>query len=150
MIRIALTGATRKMLVARLQQAYADHATRLIRRIHALLELAEGRAVYEVAAGLGVGEQTVRDWLHAFVRCGAQAIGHDHQPRRMAAGSHCLGISRSNSGNPARPRLIQRNGHREAFTDRLRRCFTVRGLRNLNSGHFTHAGKNDHLELAAG
>ena len=57
MIRIALTGGTRKMLVGLLQQAYADHATRLIRRIHALLELAAGAAVDEVAEVLGVGEQ---------------------------------------------------------------------------------------------
>lgn len=82
MIRIALTGATRKMLVARLQQAYADHATRLIRRIHALLALAEGVAVYEVAELLGVGEQTVRDWLHAFVRRGAASLAYRCPPGR--------------------------------------------------------------------
>ncbi len=67
MVRIALTGETRKVLRQRLQQAYANHATRLIRRIHALLGLGEGKSVWEIADLLGIGEQTVRDWLHAFV-----------------------------------------------------------------------------------
>ena len=61
MVRIALTGATRKILSQRLQCAYATHTTRLIRRIHALLGLADAKAVCEVADLLGVGEQTVRD-----------------------------------------------------------------------------------------
>jgi len=42
MVRIALSGQTRKALALRLQQAYAAHATRLIRRAHALLWLGDG------------------------------------------------------------------------------------------------------------
>lgn len=82
MVRIALTGESRKSLVARLQQAYASHATRLIRRIHALLGLAEGQSVYEVAQVLGVGEQTVRDWLHAFVLNGGASLVYRPRPGR--------------------------------------------------------------------
>ena len=67
MMRMTLVGETRKALIERLQQAYANQATRLIRRIHALLALAEGKALDEVAETLGVGEQTIRDWLHAFI-----------------------------------------------------------------------------------
>lgn len=74
MVRIALTGESRKSLVARLQQAYGNHATRLIRRIHALLGLAGGQSVFEVAEVLGVGEQTVRDWLHSFVLDGLGSL----------------------------------------------------------------------------
>lgn len=74
MVRIALTGGSRKALVARLQQAYDNHATRLIRRIHALLGLADGKSVWEMAQLLGVGEQTVRDWLHAFVLGGTDSL----------------------------------------------------------------------------
>lgn len=58
MLRIALTGATREMLGDRLQQADAGNATRVIRRIHALLWLAAGVAVAEIAEILAVGEQT--------------------------------------------------------------------------------------------
>jgi transposase len=81
MVRIALTGETRKSLAGRLQQAYGNRATRLVRRIHALLWLAEGKAVAEVAEILAVGEQTVRDWLHAFVLWGEATL-----PYRLPTG----------------------------------------------------------------
>jgi transposase len=89
MLRIALTRATRKMLVQRLQQAYAAHIPRLIRRIHALLELAEGASVTEVAGLLGIGEQTVRDWLHAFVQRGEASLAYRCPPGRPAKLSRC-------------------------------------------------------------
>lgn len=84
MVRIALTGATRKMLSGRLQQAYATHTTRLIRRIHALLWLGDGKSVWEVAGLLGIGEQTVRDWLHAFVLKGVDSLFYHPHPGRPA------------------------------------------------------------------
>jgi transposase len=73
-IKIALTGATRKTLIARLQDAYASHTTRLVRRIHALIALADGTAVSEIACLLAVGEQTIRDWLHAFLVRGVASL----------------------------------------------------------------------------
>lgn len=74
MVRIALSGESRKALACRLQQAYAAHATRLIRRVHALLWLADGKSVSEVAETLDVGEQTIRDWLHAFILDGIASL----------------------------------------------------------------------------
>jgi transposase len=74
MVRIAFCADTRKALVARLQQAYATHTTRLVRRIHALLALAEGTSVEEIAQLFAVGEQTIRDWLHAFVLSGVDGL----------------------------------------------------------------------------
>ena len=50
-----LSPFTRKQLYGRLQQAYATGALRLVKRIHALLALAEGMSVQEVAAMLGLG-----------------------------------------------------------------------------------------------
>jgi hypothetical protein len=47
---------TRQQLSRRLQQAYARGALRLVKRIHALLALAEDMSVQEVAAMLGLGE----------------------------------------------------------------------------------------------
>jgi transposase len=73
-VRVALSGDTRKALVTRLQEAYGNHATRLIRRIHALLGLGDGKSVGAMAEALGVGEQTVRDWLHAFVLDGVASL----------------------------------------------------------------------------
>ena len=74
MMRMTLTGETRKALIKRLHQAYANHTTRLIRRIHALLALAEGKMLEEIADMQGVGEQTVRDWTHAFIAEGVASL----------------------------------------------------------------------------
>ena len=74
MVRIALCAETRKALVARLQQAYTTHTTRLIRRIHALLALADGTSVEDIAQLLAVGEQTIRAWLRAFVLHGVASL----------------------------------------------------------------------------
>src|SRR5262245_39710748 len=57
-----LSPFTRQPLDLRLQQAYTSGALRLVKRIHALLALAEARSVQDVAAMLGLGEQTVRDY----------------------------------------------------------------------------------------
>jgi transposase len=100
MVRIALTGATRKTLAERLQQAYANHAIRLIRRIHALLGVAEGKSVGEVAQLVGVGEQTVRDWLHAFVLNGMASL-----------------VYRARSGRPAKLTSAQRQELRQLLVD---------------------------------
>jgi hypothetical protein len=62
-----LSSFTRKQLYRRLQQAYASGALRLVKRIHALLALAESMSVQEVAAILDLGEQTVRDYRNRFL-----------------------------------------------------------------------------------
>lgn len=82
MVRIAFCVATRKALVARLQQAYTTDTPRLIRRIHALLALADGTSVNEIAQLLGVGEQTIRDWLHAFVLRGVASLVYHRREGR--------------------------------------------------------------------
>jgi transposase len=74
MIRIALSAQIRKSLASRLQQAYAASATRLVRRIHALLWLVDGKSIGEVARTLDLGEQTIRDWLHAFILQGLASL----------------------------------------------------------------------------
>ena len=74
MMRMTLTGETRKALIERLHQAYVNQTTRLIRRIHALLGLTEGKTLEEVAEMQGVGEQTIRDWTHAFVVEGVASL----------------------------------------------------------------------------
>jgi hypothetical protein len=56
-----LNAFTRKQLYRRLQQAYASGSLKLVKRIHALLALAQDLSVREVAEMLALGEQTVRD-----------------------------------------------------------------------------------------
>jgi transposase len=74
MMRMTLVSETRKARNQRLGQAYANQTTRLIRRIHALLAVAEGKTLDDVAETLGVGEQTVRDWQHAFLAEGVASL----------------------------------------------------------------------------
>ena len=57
-----LYSLTRKQLYRRLQQAYASGSLKLVKRIHALLALAQGQSVSAVAEMLSLGEQTVRDY----------------------------------------------------------------------------------------
>jgi transposase len=62
-----LSPFTRKQLSRHLQQAYASGALRLVKRLHALLALAEDMGVQEVATMLGLGEQTVRDYRNLLL-----------------------------------------------------------------------------------
>ena len=73
-LRIRLDPATRKSVLARLHQAYARGPLRLVRRIHALLGLVDGQSIAEVAESLQLGEQTVRDYLHAFLHQGVESL----------------------------------------------------------------------------
>jgi hypothetical protein len=60
-----LSSFTRKQLSCRLQQAYASGSLKLIKRIHALLALAQDQSVSDVAEMLALGEQTIspyRGW----------------------------------------------------------------------------------------
>ena len=84
MMRMTLEGETRKALIQRLHQAYANHTTRLVRRIHAVMLLAEGKTLDDIAEMLGVGEQTVRDWVHAFIAQGVASLFYRPRAGRPA------------------------------------------------------------------
>ena len=58
-IRFTLNNRTRRALWQRLHLAYQGGDIRLIRRVHCLLYLADGKAVAEVARVLNLGAQTV-------------------------------------------------------------------------------------------
>jgi transposase len=100
MVRMTLSGETRKVLHEHLQHAYATHAIRLIRRIHALLWLGEGKSVGEIAEVLGLGEQTVRDWVHAFVLNGVARLS-----------------DRPRGGRPSKLTAVQRHELRQHLVD---------------------------------
>ena len=77
-----LSPLTRKQLYHRLQQAYAHGALRLVKRIHALLALAEAMSVRDVAEMLHLGEQTVRDYRNRFLLNRMASLTYKRPPGR--------------------------------------------------------------------
>jgi hypothetical protein len=57
-----LRAFTCKQRYRRLQQAYASDSLKLVKRLHALVALAQGQSVSDVAEMLSRSEQTVRDY----------------------------------------------------------------------------------------
>jgi len=64
---ITFCQATVKELTRRLHAAYCSGNASLIKRLSALLLLAERRPVSRIAERIGVCKQTIYNWLHAFV-----------------------------------------------------------------------------------
>jgi transposase len=77
-----LSAFTRKQLYRRLPQAYASGDLRLVKRIHALLALAEGMSVQDVAEMLHLGEQTVRDYRNRFLVKSLASLTYKRPPGR--------------------------------------------------------------------
>src|SRR5882672_4808050 len=69
-----LSAFTRTQLYRRLQQAYASGSLKLVKRIHALLALAQGQSVSDVAEMLSLGEQTVRDYRNQYLFQGMASL----------------------------------------------------------------------------
>ncbi len=80
--KIHLSLNLRQALAERLRQAYAMGHLRLIKRIHALLHLAAGQSIAAVAELLNLGEQTVRDYLAAFLGQGLASLVYRRAPGR--------------------------------------------------------------------
>lgn len=81
-IRISLNRSLRQAVEERLRHAYQSGQVRLVRRIHALLFVIEGKPVDEVAALLDLGAQTVRDYVNAFLYCGVVTLAYQKSPGR--------------------------------------------------------------------
>src|SRR5262247_3548956 len=77
-----LRAFTRKQLYRRLQQAYASGSLKLVKRIHALLALAQGQSVGDVAEMLSLGEQSVRDYRNQYLFKGMASLVYKAPPRR--------------------------------------------------------------------
>jgi transposase len=80
--KIHLSPNLRQALAERLRQAYTMGQLRLIKRIHALLHLAAGQSIAAVAELLNLGEQTVRDYLAAFLGQGLASLVYRRAPGR--------------------------------------------------------------------
>src|SRR5438270_13931241 len=79
---IRLTPFMRQQLYHRLHQAYASGSLRLVKRLHALLTMADGMAVSEAADLLALGEQTVRDYRNQFLWKGVASLVYKRPPGR--------------------------------------------------------------------
>jgi transposase len=79
---LQLSSFTREQLYRRLQQAYASGSFKLVKRIHALLALAQGQSVSEVAAMLSLGEHTVRDYRNQYLFKGMASLVYKAPPGR--------------------------------------------------------------------
>src|SRR4029450_12225333 len=77
-----LSSFTRKPLYRWLQHAYGRGDLRVVRRIQALLSLADNQSVQEVAEMLHLGQQTIRDYRNAFLRQGVSSLGSTRPPGR--------------------------------------------------------------------
>ena len=73
-ISIRFARQTSKSLVEQLKQAYTAGDLRLVRRISALLGLAKGETVAQVAETLSVSGQVVYNWLRAFMLHGVDSL----------------------------------------------------------------------------
>ena len=81
-IRISLRKGELEALLERLQQAYARGELRLIKRIHALLSIIEGKGVSEVADLLKLSLQTIYNYVTAFLLKRVESLVYKRPPGR--------------------------------------------------------------------
>lgn len=81
-IRLSLRKGEWEALVKRLQQAYGRGELRLIKRIHALLYLIEGKSVSEVVDILQLSVQTIYNYISAFVLNRLDSMVYQRPPGR--------------------------------------------------------------------
>ncbi len=83
-LTITFCRATVKTLTQELQAAFRRNQTRAIKRISALLLLADQHAPATVAQRLGLGRSTVYAWLRAFLVDGWASLRPRTSPGRPA------------------------------------------------------------------
>jgi len=81
-IRISLKSSDCEKLVERLRQAYANGQLRLVKRIHALLYILDGKSIDETAAILNLSEQSVYNYVKAFILKGFDSLVYRRPPGR--------------------------------------------------------------------
>jgi transposase len=73
-VSIRITTATRKELEVTLRRAFQAGDLPLVKRVTALLGIARGERVGQIAAGVGVSPASVYSWLQAFLLAGAAGL----------------------------------------------------------------------------
>ena len=78
-IRLTLSNTLREQLLLQLHQAYRRGHLRLLKRIHAFLYVSEGKPVSEVMAILQLSQQSVYNYVKAFILHGLDSL-HYQRP----------------------------------------------------------------------
>jgi len=81
-LSIRFTRPTVKLLIQTLEDAYDAGAVRSVRRISALLGLARGESVMQVAETLSVSRQAVYEWLKDFLLRGIESVSYNRPTGR--------------------------------------------------------------------
>lgn len=81
-MKIRFSRETLLALFERLHQAYARGQLRLIKRIHALLYLNDGKSVAQVAGILQLSDQTIYNFIKAFLLKGLDSLVYQRPPGR--------------------------------------------------------------------
>lgn len=83
-VRVRFTSSTLAQLRTFLRQAYGRGDLRVVRRVTALVMLAQGQSVATIAADLVVSVETVYAWFRAFLVKGYEAFVYRTSPGRPA------------------------------------------------------------------
>ena len=81
-LKLRYSNNTLLALYERLHQAYAKGQLRLIKRIHVLLYLADGKSVAQVAEILQLSQQTIYNYIKALVLKGLDSLVYKRPPGR--------------------------------------------------------------------
>ena len=81
-IRIRASNQTLGVLQERLQQGYKMGQLRLVKRIHALLYIIDGKPVTEVAARMQWSAEAVRNYVKGFLLKGVDSLKYKRPPGR--------------------------------------------------------------------
>lgn len=81
-MRISLRKGEKEALLEKLRQAYKQGQLRLIKRIHALLAILEGKSVSEVAETLGLSDQSIYNYISAFILKRLESLVYKRPPGR--------------------------------------------------------------------
>jgi len=81
-MRISLRKGEWEALLKRLHRAYAKGEVRLLKRIHALLYIFEGKSVAEVAELLSLSEQTIYNYVKGFILNRLDSLVYQRPPGR--------------------------------------------------------------------
>jgi len=82
MFRLKISKQKKVALLKRLHQAYSKGELRLIKRIHVLLYLLDGKSINEIIEVLGLSRQSVYNYVKAFLRKGFDSLVYQRPPGR--------------------------------------------------------------------
>ena len=83
-IRISLSDNGMEKLLEHLHQAYSKGQLRLVKRIHALLHILDGKSADKVATILGLSTKSVYNYVKMFILKGSDSLMYRRPPGRPA------------------------------------------------------------------